>query len=439
MKTCKKILALALSLMLMATAIAGCASPTGANPPAAPADGTSVPAPQAPADAGPKKETLRVITYFAGSDQWVPVWKEVIAEYQTQNPHITISDESVPTAGTNDVFRPKMNADIAANTPTDLALYFNGSDAKPLLDSGMYVTWESYLAADPAWNSQFVDGALPAGECEGQLISLPYIGFFEGLTYNAKIFRDYSLDPPDSWENILKAVEVLAKTDIIPISTSLLNPTVSIETMVLAEVGPDAQKKIADPSWAPALDRFKVLYEMNAFPKDAATLADADSRPLFVDGRAAMSFNGSWVLNSLRDNPDMRIIAVNPPPGSSGTKGAIVAGFGSGWYMSKQAAQRSEESLKFVKYMCSPEILSRFIQVGGSAAMKIELPPDTEPVLLSATEMVSAASSMSNPIDAQMPREAFNKLAKDLIYVCEGEKTSIELLEEVKELIASAS
>ena len=382
------------------------------------------------------QETLRVITYFAGADQWAPVWKEVIADYMTQNPNVFISDESVPTAGTTDIFRPKMNADAAARTPADLALYFNGSDAQPMLESGLYVTWEEILRADPTWRNQFSPGVFEAGEWNGQLISLPYIGFFEGLLYNARLFRQYNLSPPDSWDNILRAVTAFSRTDIIPIASTLLNPTVILETILLAEVGPQGQKKYFDDSWAPALERFKTLYQMNAFPRDAATVPDADLRPLFANGQAAIAFNGSWVLNSLREDPDMRIIAVNPPPGSAGTKGAIIAGFGSGWYMSKAAYQRSGEALKFVKWLCSPQTLARFIAVGGSPAMPVNLPADSEPIMLSAMELVGGASSMSSPLDAQIPREVFNKFNRELIYVCVGDKTALQLLRECRELLA---
>ena len=81
---------------------------------------------------------IRVVTYFAGSDQWAPVWKEVIADYQAAHPEVRILDESQPTAGANDLFRTKIQSDIAARTPADLILFYNGSDAQMIDDSGMH-------------------------------------------------------------------------------------------------------------------------------------------------------------------------------------------------------------------------------------------------------------------------------------------------------------
>lgn len=433
-----KLLGLALTVSMAMASLAGCGSgadtsepaPAAASEPAKAADTA-----EAPAKSSGGEETIRVITFFAGSDQWAPTFQEVIKEYQETHPGIKISDESVPTAGTNDVFRPKMNADIAAGTPTDCALYFNGSDAEPLYDSGLYVTWDDILKDDPEWAAQFRESALEYGKTNGELSNLPYIGSFEGLVYNQKIFDDYDLEYPTTWDNIYKACEVLAGTDIIPITNTLLTPTCQLETMLLADVGPENQRKTLDDSWASAINRVKKLYELNAFPADVATIADGDTRVIMEDGRAAMTFTGSWSLNALKENPDMRMIAV--PAGENGQEGAIISAFGSGWYMSKEAYERSSATLDFIKYMCSPEILARFIAVGGLPAMDIEMPESDAPLINSANEMTANATAMNPPIDTQMPREIFNNVAKKLIYVCEDQMTAEQLLEESRQMLES--
>lgn len=431
--------ALTVNLMMAAAAVSGCGSGQSSTSTVAGDSGsTSETADTTGQSSGDAEETLRVITYFAGSDQWAPTWLEVIAEYQELHPNITINDESVPTAGTNDLFRPKMNADIAAGTPVDVALYFNGSDAEPLYESGLYVTWDQYLADDPEWAAQFNEAALESGLTNGEQSNLPYIGSFEGLVYNKAIFDEYGLEYPTSWDNIYKAVEVLSETDIIPIANTLLSPTCQLETMLLAYVGPENQQKPLDDSWAGCIDQISKLYQMGAFPADAATISDADTRVIFEEGRAAMTFTGSWVLNQLKSNPDMEMVAVPvDAEGSQGQEGAIISTYGSGWYMSKAAAERSSAALDFIKYMCSPEILARFIEVGGSPAMNIEIAEGSENLLVSANKMVADATAMNSPIDAQIPREVFNNLAKKLIYVCEGQMSSQELLDESRQMLES--
>jgi len=416
------------------------ASPTPDAPaPAAPA----APEPETPADtvedageAELQTESVRVTTFFTGGDQWAPVWQEVIQEYMDANPHITIIDESLPAAGGNDLLRPRMHADVAAGTPVDVALFFNGIDASPLVESGMFVDWGPILDANPQWRDTFNPGALDAGYWDGQLVALPYIGFFLGLFYNERLFAENGLEMPYSWEAILEATEFFSQTDIIPMASTLLNPTSQLEMIILSQTGPAGRLNFFDPSWTPAIKMFRTLYELDAFPRDAATAPDSELRPSFADGRAAMSFNGSWTLNQFRENPDIRLTALAPMPGGNGQEGSIVAGFGSGWYMSQAAYERSTAALDFVMFMTSPEILGRFIAIGGSPAMPVELAPGTEPLMLSAMEMVANATSMIPPLDAQIPHEVFNRFNSELIFVAVGEIEPEAHLDTVRTLLA---
>lgn len=429
----KRALALLMAGLLLFSV--GCGSSSDTQPPAAassddPAGGSAV----EPVE--PKEESIRVITYFAGSDTWAPTWKEVIAEYMNDHPNITIIDESMPTSGTTDVIRPKMNADITANTPADCALYFNGTDAEPLYQSGLYVTWDEILNDDPEWKSQFLPAALEAGKTNGEISNLPYIGSFEGLIYNQAIFDEYDLEYPTSWENIIKACEVIsADGKYIPLTNSLLRVTALFDCILLAQVGPEKRNTYLDPSWAQGVDRIKELYDAGAFPKDAATLALADVRAMFAEGKGAMMFDGSWVLASVEDNPNMRMISCPILEGGTGEEGAVIADYASGWYLSKAAYERSSATLDFVKFMCSPETLARFIEVGGYSAMQLETSENTKPVNVSAAEMMAAATRMVSPVNQSMNREVYNALSENIILVCETGKTSEELIDESRRML----
>lgn len=441
MKQFKKVMAMLLVCLMIFSAGCSTAGSNNSTTNNDKATGETTPAGASTANTEPaeeEEESIRVITYFAGSDTWAPTWKEVIAEYMADHPNITIIDESVPTAGTSDVIRPKMNADISAGTPADCALYFNGTDAEPLYKSGLYVTWDEILNADPEWRDQFLPSALEAGKTNGEISNLPYIGSFEGLIYNKAIFDEYNLEYPTSWENIIKACQVLsAESDYIPLSNSLLRVTALFDCILLAQVGPEKRNEYMDSSWAQALDRIKELYDAGAFPKDAATLALADVRAMFAEGKAAMMFDGSWVLSSVEDNPDMRMISCPLPAGGTGKEGAVIADYASGWYMSKDAYERSSATLDFVKFMCSQETLSRFIEVGGYSAMQLEVSENTKPVNVSAAEMMAAATQMVSPINQNMNREVYNTFSGNIVLVCEGELTSEELLAQSREMLAN--
>lgn len=375
---------------------------------------------------------IRVVTYFAGSDQWAPVWKEVIADYQAAHPEVRILDESQPTAGANDLFRTKIQSDIAARTPADLILFYNGSDAQMIDDSGLYVDFTEYLEADPEWAAGFMPSALEAGVVNGQQLCLPYIGFYEGLFYNKALFDQYGLEEPTTWENFITACEVFIENGVTPIAAPLAKPSYMVELMILAQVGAEGQQDYFSDSWAPALERIKDLYEMGAFPADAMTLSEDDVRVLFQDGKAAMMFNGSWCTAALKENPDMRIISMPTLPGGVGGSNVALAGYGSGWYMSKEAADDGV-TLDFLKYLTSPEVMTRFIAAGGSPAIYCDTPEGSTPLEDSALAMLNTAQASRNAIDSQVTRESWLTLTEPGIqYICTGERTAQDLLSEAK-------
>ncbi len=377
------------------------------------------------------KEELRVVTFFAGSDECAPLWAELKEEYQAAHPDVVLVDESQPTAGANDLFRTKIQAELAANTPADVILFYNGSDGKTILDSGLYVDMKPYMDADPEWSDNLIPAAMEAGVVDGVQICIPAAGFYEGLFYNKKLFDQFGLEYPTTFENILTAVDVFNENGIIPIAGSLMKPSYMLEIMILAQVGAEGQSDYFDESWAPALENIKTLYERGAFPADTMTLSEDDLRMLFAEEKAAMMFNGNWCVAMLKDNPDMRILSMPVVPGGKGGEDTALSGFGSGWYMSKAAAERSDTAIEFIKWMTSPEIMARFIAVSGSPSVKCDPPEGSSPLEESALEMLSKAVYQRNAIDSQVTRESWLTLAEPgLQYVVTGQVDPVDLLEQ---------
>lgn len=436
MKKMKKVLAVLAGSTMLSLSLAGCSQ-------SAPQTGGTKTGTEA-ADAGKAasggKEKIRVFTFFTGSDQWAPVWSEVIAEYMAANPNIEIVDESAPTAGVNDVFRTKMQADIAAGTPADLSIFYTGADGKPLVDSGLFVDFGTYMKDDEKWSGNFKQSALDSQKYDGVQYSLPYLGYYEGLFYNKELFEKYGLEEPVSYDNIMKAIKVFAENDIPAFASSMAKPSYLLELSILAQSGGEGHKNYFDDSWAPALDSIAEWYQMGAFPKDTMTISEDDIRLMFKEGKAAMMINGSWCVSALEDNENMRLIAMPAFPGGKGGEDCVIAGFGSGWFFSKKAAERSDETLKLLKYLTSPEIVQRFIAVGGSSAIECPVPEGASLLKKSAVEMLNKASYTDTAIDSQVSREAWMAIADDgAPYLVEGKRTSLELLAEARKILEATS
>lgn len=380
-------------------------------------------------------EEIRVVTYFAGSDAYAPVWKEVCNDYMEHNPGITIVDESQPTSGSNDLFKTKVQADLSASNPADLILYYTGEAyTKTFEDSGLFVEFSDILQEDPEWAKNFKASPMENVAYHGKQYALPFIGYYEGLFYNKALFDQYELEEPTSWENILKANEVFAANDIVTLSMSLSMPYITTENFLMGAAGKENHRNYFDDSWAIAIDCIAELYQKGGLPKDTFTISEDDVRLLFSEGKAAMMINGSWCTESLQDNPDMRIISMPTLPGGTGGENCAIAGFSSGWHMTKAASERSGETLKFLKYLTSPETMAKFIAYGGSPAINCEAPANSSELLKSAVEMLEKAEYQDAALDSQVNHEAYETLNGDIQYVCEGQMTSKEVIEQAKEL-----
>lgn len=233
----------------------------------------------------------------------------------------------------------------------------------------------------------------------------------------------------------MKAVEVFAQNGIPAFAASMAKPSYVLELAILAQAGAEGHKNYFDDSWAPALDCIADLYQKEAFPKDTMTISEDDIRLMFKEGKAAMMFNGSWCVSALEDNPDMRLISMPALPGGKGGESCALAGFGSGWFLSREASERSEESLKLIKYLTSPEIMQRFIAVGGSSAVECQAPEGASELMKSAVLMLNKATYTDTAIDSQVSREAWMAIADDgTPYLVEGKKSSLDLLAEARKI-----
>lgn len=440
MKKRKTLLSLVLVIAMMSMTLAGCGGSSAVTnePAAGPADTESSAEDTASgevAQPAAESEEIRVFTFFTGSDQWAPVWTEVVKEYMEANPGIKILDESAPTAGSNDLFRTKMQADLAAGTPADLSLFYVGADTKALADTDLFADIAPMMEEDTAWSGNFKDTAVKSQLYEGTQYSLPFLGYYEGMFYNMELFDKYGLEAPTTYDNMLKAVETFSANGVVSLATSLAKPSYLLETFIIAQTGEENHKNYFDESWQPALDCIADLYQKGAFPKDTMTISEDDIRLMFAEGKAAMMLNGSWCVADLESNPNMRLTAVPTLPGGKGGANSLISGFGSGWHITKEAAERSDNTLKFLKYLTSPEIMQRFVAVGGSAAVNCDVPEGASPLMQSAIEMLNKATYMDTAIDSQVAREAWMAIADDGIpYLVEGNVTSAELLEKALEI-----
>ncbi len=148
-------------------------------------------------------------------------------------------------------------------------------------------------------------GALPV-LYNGQLLALPFELNIEGFWYNKKIFAQNGLQPPQTFDELGQIAASLQQKGIQPFASSGVQGwpiTRLIGNYLFRKLGPDAlakvkngQAKLTDPSYVEAAQAVANLGKQGYFGKGVATLDYAPAQDLFLQGKAAMYYMGSWAV-----------------------------------------------------------------------------------------------------------------------------------------------
>ena len=168
-----------------------------------------------------------------------------------------------------------------------------------------------------------------------QMIALPFELNIEGFWYNKQIFSQNGLQPPTTWDELVQIATTLQQKGIQPFTASGQQGwplTRLIGNYLFRSLGPDAlamvqsgKAKLTDPSYVTAAQAVANLGKAGYFGRGVATLDYATAENLFLQGKAAMFYMGSWAVADFL-NPSSNKIGVNnvgffPFPNVSGGQG----------------------------------------------------------------------------------------------------------------------
>lgn len=439
----KSVLTILSVLLVMTMFLAACGSNGNSSKGGATNTPSSKPEETKEPSKAPDPVNLRVFSTFGGTDAAREAFKAAIDEFTAANPHVKVNNDIM--SADDDTFRTKVNTDMTSGNEPDLLFYFIGADAAEIIKSGKVVALDEVLDTDPEWKNGFAPAALEfARNADGNTYAIPLTGFFEGLFVNKKIFADNGIELPTNWEKMKTAVTALKAKNIIPLSGPFNQSHYLIEHFVLGAAGSEGQNKGLkdgiDPNWELGLSAMKELYDLGAFPEDAATIELGMAANYYSEGLAAMVLEGSWAIGGLSDETKANTTVLPFPaiPGGVGTGKDVVGGFGTGFYMSKAAyddAAKKDATIALLKHLTSPTTIKSIATANGGtpAAAGVEVEGASQAVL-DGFKMVSEATSINMPIDSKVSPETFSTIRKNIQPVVTGKKSPKEALEAAREI-----
>ncbi len=247
--------------------------------------------------------------------------------------------------------RPGLEQRWRAGSPPDVDYgMFDGTNANLVqwADNGSMLNLKPYLEqVDPDTGKPWLDRFLPSvrrfmdNPSDGGVYAVPSELSLHVLFYNAKMFSDFGIKPPATWDDMLAAVDTLKAKGVDPIAVSgLIDVYMAMWTdhLWLRTVGYDKTRAVLtegkghiteDPGFLKGLQMLQDLRDKQAFLKGFKGTDFTAVQAQFFQGKAGMILMGSWLVSEMKDViPKDFQIGVIPFPtvtGGSPDQGVLLA------------------------------------------------------------------------------------------------------------------
>jgi sn-glycerol 3-phosphate transport system substrate-binding protein len=301
-----------------------------------------------------------------------PVTKTIdgmIAEFERSNPDIKVK---AVYAGNYDDTRIKAFAALKAGQPVQLSVLFS-IDVFELMEQDAIIPFDEILKSsdDKKWMTSFYPSLMENSRVKGKTWGIPFQRSTIVMYYNKDAFREAGLDPskpPATWDEMTSMAKKLVKKDASGNVTrwgvqipSTGYPYWMFQALAMQNgetlMNANGNKTSFDkPAVIDALQYWRDLavkhQVMPSGTTDWGTL-----RQKFVEGATAMMWHTTGNLTAVRSEAKFDFgVAMLPAAKRRGSP----TGGGNFYIFKKTTPAEREASLKFIKFMTSPEMTARW-------------------------------------------------------------------------------
>lgn len=166
-----------------------------------------------------------------------------------------------------------------------------------------------------AWTTYYAD----------RVYCMPVAAVMTGFFYNAQIFKELHLSPPQTEEEFFAVLQkIKASNKYLPLAFGT-SDTWQAAQVLFAGIGPNywngeqgrmnlltGRAKFTDPAY---VDTWRTLAKLGDYlPKNHREIGENGARKLFLDGQAAIYPAGSWEIPFLAEHKNAKNFGVFAPP-----------------------------------------------------------------------------------------------------------------------------
>lgn len=286
--------------------------------------------------------------------------------------------------------------------------------AGKVLDLGPALAGKNW-EGDARWGDTFLPGALDSWRVDGRVYGLPFTYACWTIFYNRDLFRAHGWTEPRTWDEFFALCDQIRAAGMAPLSlpgTRWLYPDAILRAAYFNLAGPAGWRALnglapgarLDPRYrraAALLQRIMREDTTRDWEGESATGAELD----LLEGRAAMTISGSWLLNEMRGNfpPGFDLGAMNFPvfPEGAGDPTTIQTGSDCFFVFSTGSPERIRLTLDFLRFLTSRGRAAAFVRENEAPVAVRGVPRSVYPATLQDTAaMIERARGAFN-----MPQE----------------------------------
>lgn len=340
-------------------------------------------------------------------------WRKVNAEFEKQNPGVTIDFVQIPFPQ----YVTSMTTRFAANTPPDIVHLPSRNFAQFAAQNWLQPIDDVLAAIDVKANWTPLQAEM---DWKGQGQGLLLMGYAMMLFYNEALLRQHGLALPKTPPQYLDAVAKITDRDkgIFGNADATVdhpNVTVAAATWVYGE-GADWLKGGQWNFTDPAVE--KALGDYRAAMRDAPPgMTSEAARPLFLQGKVGFWRDGPWFSASLkgapatvRPNLKMAMMPFPKVPGGTSNSLHMPAGL---------APAKRKLVARFMELIATPEMQRAYALSGSPAPRRNVLTPadiKANPDLKLVADATAEATNIFPVTDAV--RENYNIFSRDVTSAC---------------------
>ncbi|WP_114558751.1 ABC transporter substrate-binding protein [Desertihabitans aurantiacus] len=202
--------------------------------------------------------------------------------------------------------------------------------------AGLVLDYQEALTEVGAWDDVLPAASSTITNVYGHMVSLPYQYNLEGIWYNKQLFAEHGIAEPQTFGELMAAADTLQAAGVIPFTAGGSDGwplTRWIGMHIVREVGPqaltdirDGRARLTDPAYVAGARALAEMAEKEYFGEGVVSRGGDQSANLFLTGEAAMTYNGSWMLNDINDPATNQIgpenVGLMPFPAVEGGAGS---------------------------------------------------------------------------------------------------------------------